>query len=47
MLVVAVRTGSQERWRPDCSERLEAGQEMLVACSRDAWQRLHTQVSAP
>jgi Trk K+ transport system NAD-binding subunit len=47
LLVLAVRTGSQERWRPDCPERLEAGQEVLVACSRDAWERLHAQVSGP
>ena len=38
--VLAVRDGGRERWRPACPERLEAGQDVLVACSREAWERL-------
>ena len=41
--VLAVREGGRERWRPACPERLAAGCDVLVACSRPAWERLRVQ----
>jgi len=42
--VLAVRAGTRERWRPACPARLEAGFDVLVACSPDAWDRVRGQV---
>jgi Trk K+ transport system NAD-binding subunit len=44
--VVAVRDESGERWRPHSPPRLRAGHEVLVACSREGWDRLRRQVAA-
>jgi hypothetical protein len=38
--VVAVRDESGERWRPHTPPRLRAGHDVLVACSRQGWDRL-------
>ena len=38
--VVAVRDESGQRWRPNTPPRLRAGHEVLVACSRQGWDRL-------
>lgn len=45
--VLAVREGGGTRWRPARSERLRAGQEVLVACAREAWERLCAAVAQP
>ncbi|HSR23436.1 MAG TPA: NAD-binding protein, partial [Candidatus Eisenbacteria bacterium] len=45
--VLAVRSESGERWRPAYPEHLRAGDAVLVACSRPAWERLRDDVSAP
>jgi Trk K+ transport system NAD-binding subunit len=45
--VVAVRDGSGERWRPPPHLRLRAGSDVLVACSRRAWDRLCRRAAAP
>jgi Trk K+ transport system NAD-binding subunit len=47
--VVAIRDRGHERWRPaqPLPERLSAGDDVLVACSRDAWERLRSLVRAP
>jgi Trk K+ transport system NAD-binding subunit len=45
--VLAVRVGAVTRWRPPRTERLEAGHEVLVACAREAWERLCTTVAEP
>lgn len=42
--VLAVRTGTRERWRPACPARLEAGFDVLFACSPEAWDRVRGQV---
>jgi Trk K+ transport system NAD-binding subunit len=44
--VLAVREGGQERWRPAVPDRLGAGTDVLVACSREAWERLRVQAGA-
>jgi Trk K+ transport system NAD-binding subunit len=46
MRVLAVRDPSGARWRPHCPDRVEAGQELLAACSREGWQRLRTHAAA-
>ncbi len=43
--VLAVRDESEERWSPDCPNRLRAGCGVLVACSREAWERLRLQTA--
>ena len=45
--VLALREGPVTRWRPSRIERLQAGQEVLVACDRDAWERLCSTVVEP
>jgi Trk K+ transport system NAD-binding subunit len=45
--VLALREGTETRWRPSRTERLRAGQEVLVACAREAWERLCTTVVEP
>jgi Trk K+ transport system NAD-binding subunit len=45
--VLAVREAGLTRWRPARTERLRAGQEVLVACAREAWERLCTTVAEP
>jgi Trk K+ transport system NAD-binding subunit len=45
--VVAVRDGSGERWRPPSHARLHAGNDVLVTCSRHAWERLCRRAAAP
>src|SRR5215469_11127276 len=45
--VLAVREGQVTRWRPSQIERLRVGQEVLVACGREAWERLCTSVGEP
>jgi Trk K+ transport system NAD-binding subunit len=37
--VLAVRDSAAERWRPAHPDRLAAGDEVLVACSRAGWER--------
>jgi len=38
--VLAVRDDTREHWRPAYPARLRAGNDMLVAASREAWQQL-------
>jgi Trk K+ transport system NAD-binding subunit len=45
--VLAIREGGETRWRPSRTERLRAGQEVLVACGREAWERLCSSVAQP
>jgi Trk K+ transport system NAD-binding subunit len=45
--VLALREGAVTRWRPPRIERLRAGQEVLVACDREAWERLCSTVVEP
>jgi Trk K+ transport system NAD-binding subunit len=45
--VLALRAGPATRWRPSRAQGLAAGQEVLVACSRDAWERLRFTVGEP
>lgn len=44
---LAIRERGITRWRPARTERLHAGQEVLVACTREAWARLCTTVAEP
>lgn len=43
--VLAGRDGSVMRWRPHRGDRLRAGHDVLVACSREAWERLRVAVA--
>jgi Trk K+ transport system NAD-binding subunit len=43
--VLAVREGPVTRWRPGRRDQLGAGQEVLVACGREAWDHLGAQVA--
>jgi Trk K+ transport system NAD-binding subunit len=45
--VLALREDGETRWRPARIERLRAGQEVLVACDREAWERLCSAVVEP
>jgi len=45
--VLAVRDEAGEHWRPVYSERLRAGNDVLVAASREAWEQLRAEVEAP
>jgi Trk K+ transport system NAD-binding subunit len=45
--LLAVREGPVTRWRPARTERVRAGQEVLVACGREAWERLRARVAEP
>jgi Trk K+ transport system NAD-binding subunit len=44
--VLAVRSGGRVWWRPFCPARVEAGSDVLVASSRDAWEALLSRVAA-
>jgi Trk K+ transport system NAD-binding subunit len=37
--VLAVRDGQQERWTPTHTTRVEAGHEVLLACSLEGWEK--------
>jgi Trk K+ transport system NAD-binding subunit len=45
--VLAIRDETGERWRPAYPDHLRAGDAVLVACSREAWERLRDDLSAP
>jgi Trk K+ transport system NAD-binding subunit len=45
--VLAVRAGRETRWRPSPIDRVTAGHDVLVACSREAWERLCSTVVKP
>lgn len=45
--VAAVRAGGVERWRPNCPQQLQAGNDILAACSRVGWERLRALAAAP
>ena len=38
--VLAVRHSGAERWRPAHPDRLEAGHEVLLAGTRERWERV-------
>jgi len=45
--VLAVRDETGEHWRPVYPERLRAGDDVLVAASREAWEQLRAEIEAP
>jgi Trk K+ transport system NAD-binding subunit len=45
--VLAVRDTAEERWQPHCPDRLHAGYEVLVASSREAWERFAERAVTP
>jgi len=45
--VLALREGPIARWRPSPTDVVRAGHQVLVACSRDAWEQLCSTVVEP
>ncbi|HXM55509.1 MAG TPA: NAD-binding protein [Candidatus Dormibacteraeota bacterium] len=45
--VLAIRDEAGDHWRPAYPDRLRAGHEVLIAGSREAWERLRTAAAAP